>query len=158
MLPATRYIALILCLVTTTTLHAQDLSDIGKGAPFSYTGNISNRLVFYNASGIPNRRDPFGYVLNGGINLSFYKLTLPFTFTYSNQGTSFGQPFNQFGVSPTYKWVTLHLGYRNVTHSSLTLAGHQMLGAWIGLTGNVMKLPHKKNSWKFITVSSISGR
>lgn len=133
MLPALRYIALVVCLFTTITVQAQDLSDIGKGRPFSYTGNISNRFVFYNASGIQDRRDPFGYVLNGGINLSFYKLTLPFTFTFSNQGTSFGQPFNQFGVSPTYKWITLHLGYRNVTHSSLTLAGHQMLGAGVDL-------------------------
>lgn len=133
MLHAFRYIAMVLCLSTTILLKAQDLSQIGKAKPFSYTGNISNRLIFYNASGIPDRRDQFGYVLNGGINLSIYKWTLPFTFTFSNQGTSFGQPFNQFGVSPTYKWVTLHLGYRNVTHSSLTLAGHQILGAGVDL-------------------------
>lgn len=133
MLHAFRYIAMVLCLSTTILLQAQDLSQIGKAKPFSYTGSISNRLIFYNASGIPDRRDQFGYVLSGGINLSIYKWTLPFTFTLSNQGTSFGQPFNQFGVSPTYKWATLHLGYRNVTHSSLTLAGHQILGAGVDL-------------------------
>ncbi|UII23987.1 hypothetical protein [Fulvivirga ligni] len=136
-----RYLYIVCLLVFITNYsYAQDLSSIGEAQPFSYSGNISSRLVFYNASGIQSRRDPFGYVFSGGLNISIYELTLPFTFSYSNQGTSYGQPFNQFGVSPTYKWATAHLGYRNITHSSMTLAGHQMLGAGFDLNPDKLRV------------------
>jgi len=90
-------------------MQAQDLSQIGKSKPFTYTGSLSSRMVFYNASGIPNRRDPFGYVVGGNINIGIYELYFPFSFSYSNQGTVYGRPFYQIGVSPTYKWAALHL-------------------------------------------------
>lgn len=133
-------IAILLFLSIARQGRSQDLSQIGKNKPFSYSGNLGSRLVFYDANGIPNRRDPFGYVISGALNVSVYEWTLPFSFSYSNQGSVYGQPFNQFGVSPTYKWATLHLGYRNVTHSSLTLAGHQILGAGFDLNPKKLRL------------------
>ena len=139
--PPPPYRLLVLLLfVACSTLQAQDLSKIGKAKPFTYTGSLSSRFVFYNASGIPNRRDPFGYVVGGNINIGIYELYFPFSFSYSNQGTVYGQPFNQFGVSPTYKWATLHLGYRNISYSSLTLAGHQMLGAGVELNPGKLRV------------------
>lgn len=51
----------------------------------------------------------------------------------SNFENKFYQPFNQFGISPKYKWATLHLGYRNLTYSNYTLAGHRILGAGFDL-------------------------
>jgi hypothetical protein len=135
-----RYIAILVMLLCVIQVRAQNLENIGKTKPFSISGGVSSRLVFYNASGIPERRDPFGYVFSGNVNIGIYELYLPFSFSYSNQGTSYGQPFNQFGVSPTYKWVTLHLGYRNVSHSSFTLAGHQMLGAGFDLNPGKLRL------------------
>ena len=135
-----RHIAILALLLFVFQAHAQNLENIGKTKPFSISGGVSSRLVFYNADGIPERRDPFGYVLGGNVNIGIYELYLPFSFTYSNQGTSYGQPFNQFGVSPTYKWATLHLGYRNVTHSSFTLAGHQMLGVGFDLNPGKLRL------------------
>lgn len=121
-------------------MDAQNLEHLGKAKPLTFSGNLSNRLVFYNASGMPSRRDPFGYVLGGNLNIGIYEFYLPFSFSLSNQGTSYGQPFNQFGLSPTYKWATLHLGYRNVTHSSFTLAGHQMLGAGFDLNPGKLRV------------------
>ncbi|HEY8512434.1 MAG TPA: hypothetical protein VIL31_10780 [Cyclobacteriaceae bacterium] len=128
---------ILLCVIQA---RAQNLENIGKTKPFSISGGVSSRLVFYDASGVPQRRDPFGYVLSGNVNVGIYELYLPFSFTYSNQGTSYSQPFNQFGVSPTYKWVTLHLGYQNITHSSFTLAGHQMLGAGFDLNPGKLRV------------------
>ena len=135
-----RYIAIVALLIVAFNTRAQDLENIGKAKPFSISGGVSSRFVFYNSSGIPGRRDPFGYVFGGNVNIGIYGLYLPFSFSYSNQGTSYGQPFNQFGVSPTYKWATLHLGYRNVSHSSFTLAGHQMLGAGFDLNPGKLRL------------------
>lgn len=135
------HVVLLLLLATPALrVSGQDLSRIGKPDPFSYSGTLNSRFVFYHARDIPARRDPFGYLFSGSLNISIYELTLPFSFSYSNQGTQYGQPFNQFGVSPTYKWATLHLGYRNITHSSLTLAGHQMLGVGFDLNPGKLRV------------------
>ncbi len=59
---------------------------------------------------------------------------LPFSFTVGRYGSRLNYPtFAQFGVSPRYKWMTLHLGYRNLTFSPYTLVGHTFLGAGIEL-------------------------
>src|SRR5690606_23843773 len=84
--------------------------------------------IFYNATGISARREPFTYLLSGSPTVSLYGWSIPFSFTLSQDERSFRQPFNQFGMSPTYKWITLHAGYRNVTFSPYTLAGHTILG------------------------------
>ncbi|MEQ8338575.1 MAG: hypothetical protein RIA62_14560 [Cyclobacteriaceae bacterium] len=41
--------------------------------------------------------------------------------------TSFQQPFNQYGMSPTYKNVTAHIGFRSMNFSRYSLAGHLFL-------------------------------
>lgn len=46
----------------------------------------------------------------------------------STDERSFNQPFNQFGVSPQYKWLTLHAGYRSLHFSEFSLADETILG------------------------------
>ena len=113
--------------------YAQDLTTIGSQKPFSFQGNIDLRGQFYQANGIANRMDPFNYFISGSPTISIYGWSIPVSFTFSKQQRSFQQPFNQYGLSPTYKWITLHGGYRNVTFSPYTLAGHTMLGGGIEL-------------------------
>lgn len=55
------------------------------------------------------------------------------SFALSNQNRSFQQPFNQFGLHPTYKWATGHFGYANMSFSPYTLAGHIFRGAGVEL-------------------------
>lgn len=114
-------------------LTAQDFTNIAQEKPFGFSGGIELRGMFYNANGIVNRMEPFNYFLSGSPTLSVYGWTIPFSFTWSRKQTSFQQPFNQMGFSPTYKWITLHGGYRNVSFSPYTLAGHTMLGGGIEL-------------------------
>ncbi len=59
---------------------------------------------------------------------------IPFSLVVSEQESRFSQPFNQYGVSPYYKWVKLHLGYRNIRFSNYTLGGANFLGAGLELT------------------------
>jgi hypothetical protein len=47
---------------------------------------------------------------------------------------------NQFGASPTYKWITGHVGYRSLTFSPYTLAGHQFLGAGVEMNPGLLRL------------------
>ncbi|MCD8538631.1 MAG: hypothetical protein LRY55_01895 [Leadbetterella sp.] len=109
--------------------YAQDLEAISSQKPFTVSGSLEVRGIGYSARGIEARRSPLMYLVSGSPVFSVYGISIPLQFTYSEQERSFRQPFNQFGMSPAYKWVTLHAGYRNLTFSPYTLAGHTMLGA-----------------------------
>ncbi len=112
--------------------YAQDLGAIGEARPITISGSFSGSNVLYGSSGA-SRRDPFSYFLSGSLNVSVYGLSVPLSVNYSNQQTTFHQPFNQYGLSPTYKWATAHLGWRSMNFSSYTLAGHTFLGAGLEL-------------------------
>lgn len=119
---------------------AQNIENIGKQKPVSFGGSLDVRGIFYNASGIPPRSKSFNYFISGSPTLSVYGLNIPFYFTLGSNEKSFRQPFNQFGLSPNYKWVTVHAGYRNLNFSPFTLAGHTMLGGGIELNPKNFRL------------------
>ena len=123
-------IGIFVCL-SLALLEAQDLTNIKDQKPIRFSGSTELRGIFYNASGIANRREPFTWILSGNPTLSLYGWDIPFSFILSRDDRAFRQPFNQFGMSPTYKWLTLHGGYRNVNFSSFTLGGHTMLGGGV---------------------------
>jgi len=118
---------LVLLIISTQLVVAQDINTLGDTLRIS--GNLSARNVLYSASGLNARRSPFSYVLGGDVTFSKGEFTLPLSFTYSEQDRSFSQPFNQFGIAPKYKWLTLYLGFQNLNWGTYTLAGHQMAGA-----------------------------
>ncbi|RAV97628.1 porin family protein [Pseudochryseolinea flava] len=115
-------------------LVAQDLASIGKENPFSVSGGISANQIFYKASGIDSRRDPYSYYVSGNVNFGLYGWSVPLSFSYSNQNFSYQQPFNQYSLHPTYKWITGHVGYTSMTFSPYTLSGHVFLGVGIDAT------------------------
>jgi hypothetical protein len=129
-------------LMCSTSLYSQNVEDAVKN-PIKVTGNIGVNLGFYNAFGIAPRRDRFSYLFSANVNPRLFGLDMPLSATYSQQETTFLQPFNQFGISPQYKWLKLHLGYRNMTFSPLTLNGHTFLGGGIELTPNFKFGPFK---------------
>lgn len=131
---------LFIGLASLQELHAQDFSNIRSLKPFSYSGTIEARSMFYSASGIQNRRQPWSYLLTGSPVIGIYGFQIPVSFSFSESDRSFRQPFNQFGMSPTYKWVTLHAGYRNISFSPYTLGGHTMLGAGFELNPGKLRV------------------
>jgi len=112
---------------------AQQLDNLKTQKPFKIGGSVATNFIFYNASGISERMKPFSYVLSANATVSVYGFSMPFSFTYSDRQRNYSQPFNQFGMSPTYKWAKFHLGYRNINFSDFTLAGHTFLGAGVEL-------------------------
>ncbi|HPR32385.1 MAG TPA: hypothetical protein PLK12_09825 [Prolixibacteraceae bacterium] len=124
----------------TGVLYAQNLESIDPKKPVQLSGSLSATTNFYNTNLINSVRDPFLFLFNGQINVSVYGVNLPFTIMYSNRNFEYSQPFNRFGVSPQYKWIKIHLGYRSVTHSSFTLAGQTFLGAGVELTPGLFRL------------------
>ena len=132
-IPVLRVALLTLWLGSALAVNAQDLGAIGTAEPIRVSGSFSSNTIFYGSLGVESRRDPFSYFLSGSLNVSLYGWNIPLSVNYSNQQTTFHQPFNQYGLSPTYKWATAHLGWRSMNFSSYTLAGHTFLGAGVEL-------------------------
>lgn len=114
-----------------TFVCAQQLDNISEQDPFSIHGNISANVIGYHATGIEDRARPMALMLAANATISTYGFDIPFSFRFSDKRVDYTQPFNQFGLSPSYKWLTTHFGYRNVSFSDYTLAGHTFLGAGI---------------------------
>jgi hypothetical protein len=114
-------------------VSAQSLESIGREKPLRITGGISANQIFYAASGIDSRRDPYSYFLSGNLNFDLYGWSVPLSFSFSNQKLSFQQPFNQYGLHPTYKWITGHVGFVSMNFSPYTLSGHLFKGVGVDL-------------------------
>lgn len=112
---------------------SQNIESIGKGKALKISGGLSVNQIFYDGVGIQSGRAPYTYYLAGNLNFSLYGWSVPLSYIYSNQQSSFQQPFNQYSLNPTYKWITGHFGYTSMTFSSYTLSGHPFLGAGIEL-------------------------
>ncbi len=142
-------LALFVALLTVSMNNAngQNLESIGKEKPLSVTGGVSLNQIFYTANGISSRRDPYSYFASGNINFSLYGWSVPLSFSISNQNKSFQQPFNQYSIHPTYKWITGHAGYTSMSFSPYTVNGHIFLGGGVDLS--------PEGNWKF---SALYGR
>ena len=130
---------LIFLWLCCTSLHAQNSPQ--KDKPVQLSGGLNAYAGIYTYSGIAARNQPHPFGLSGAVTLTLPGgVSLPFSAVLGNQGTSFRQPFNQFGVSPTYKWATAHAGYRNVSFSPFTLAGHTFLGGGVELNPGKLRI------------------
>ena len=119
-----------------------------KGITLS--GMFSGNHVYYSAAGISNRTVPFNVLYTGNLSVNLFgKLSLPVSFSVSNQSFQFShpldqayrfrQPINRFLLKPTYKGFTLQLGTCALQFSPYTLAGHRYNG--IGLEYKNPKKP-----------------
>ncbi len=136
----------ILCLLftwffcsTAVILTAQDISKVKKSKPVKVSGSIGATAGFYKSYGREARRDPFFYLLNANLNIKLGGINIPFSAIYSQQETNFLQPFNQFGLSPYYKNLKIHIGYRSMQFSDFTLSGHTFLGVGFEYTPELTK-------------------
>ncbi|MCF8359440.1 MAG: hypothetical protein K9H26_11810 [Prolixibacteraceae bacterium] len=143
---------LFLALLLGVPLWAQNLENISKEKAVTLSGSLSASTNFYNTDLTNSTRDPFLFLVNGNVNVSVYGVNLPFTIMYSNRNFDYNQPFNRFGVSPQYKWIKLHLGYRSVNHSSFTLAGQTFLGAGVELNPGLLRFSAVYGRFKKKTV------
>ena len=121
-----------LCFLSVSKTNAQDIEQIGKGKAFRFSGmmNIQGGPYIYSGAGDP-RNEPFWWQLTGSPTISIYGWQIPFSFNYGSRSRSFNQPFNRYGLSPYYKWLTLHGGYRSIRMNPYVMSGVQFLGAGV---------------------------
>jgi len=126
------YFRSILCLSFLLSLSqfsfSQDLENIKKQKPVDLSGSLSVRFNSFSTTATNSLRDPFFWTISGNPTLSIYGITLPFSLVVSDKQKDFRQPFNMYGVSPYYKKIRLHAGYRSVYFSDYTLSDHVFLG------------------------------
>ncbi|MCB0686362.1 MAG: hypothetical protein KDC53_07550 [Saprospiraceae bacterium] len=139
-------------LLLVVQILAQDLGQLDAAHPVQLSGGMTINLGAYSAAGISGRRDPFSYLVLGRLNFNLFGVVdVPIGVSFTQQENGFSQPFNHYGMSPRYKWIQTHVGYRNLTWSPYTLNGHTFLGAGIDLD-----LP--LNAGPKIRLSAMSGR
>lgn len=134
------FIIFFLNILVQAVVVAQDVAQIAKQKPFALSGSLGIGLGTYNVKGIPARQRDFNYIFNGAPTLSLYGVSFPFSIVVSDQQRSYTQPFNQYGISPTYKWITVHAGWRSLEFSPFTLAGHNFLGGGVELNPGKLRL------------------
>ncbi|MFN3403331.1 MAG: hypothetical protein ACK40G_04495 [Cytophagaceae bacterium] len=123
----------------TAKVYSQDIESIGKEKPLKISGAFGTTQTFYTTDGIPLRRPPYQWVFTGNLNVDIYGLSIPISGFWSNQNREVRQPFNQYGVSPRYKWLIAHAGYRNLSFTPYTLAGHTFLGVGAEATPGIFR-------------------
>ncbi|MDA3954944.1 MAG: hypothetical protein PF485_14955 [Bacteroidales bacterium] len=100
---------------------------------FKYKGGLNLNSTAYNAVGMDSRRDPFFWGIDANLNFTLFNIVnVPLSAHYSKDNNTFSHPtYNYFGLSPSYKYITVHAGYRNMQFSSYSLSGLTFLGAGV---------------------------
>lgn len=111
--------------------RAQKLDKIGEDDMVKVSGGINSNIVTNKAINQQQFRDPFSWVFSGNVTVNFLEVSLPFTFSFSNTGKSFTQPFNMTAIHPTYKKWKAHLGITSMNFSPYTYQGLNFTGAGV---------------------------
>ena len=108
----------------------QDVENVSGKKPVKVSGFINMGSSYIDDNRANFFQKPLGYFGTLGMNVSIFEsIQIPLSFTYSDQQTTFSRPsFRTFGLSPTYKWLTIHAGYRNFSVSPLLLSGSMIKG------------------------------
>ena len=150
-------ISILLFLLVSNSLLSQDFSNMEKKDLVKVGGSLGLNSTFYLGSA---ERPPFFWQMSGNLNIVTPLFTIPISLTLSqqqkfsfndffdSQSKAAAQPFNQFGMSPKYKSVTSHIGYRSLKFSEFSLSGNQFMG--LGLDINPKD--------KFVKLKLVYGR
>ena len=128
-----RGIAFILIFVSLTAV-SQNLDKIGKEDMVTVSGGINSNIIFNEAINQEQFRDPFSWVVSGNLTVNVADVSLPFTFSYSNTGKSYTQPFNMTALHPKYKNWKAHIGITSMNFSQYTYQGMNFTGAGLEYT------------------------
>ncbi|MCK5846424.1 MAG: hypothetical protein KAG84_03225 [Bacteroidales bacterium] len=128
------YITLIfsLFMLQGLAMDSDTTATANKTKAIKLSGGFGAGLTLYGVTGIEPQRPPSFWELRGSININVYnQVNIPFNFNISQQNSNYTHPFNQFGISPHYKAVTLHVGYSVMNFSEYSLNGMNFMGAGI---------------------------
>lgn len=114
--------------------YGQDLDQIGKKDMVTVNGGMGYNMVGNFVDDQPQYRDPLSWVFTGNLSVNILGVSLPFTFSFSNAGKSYTQPFNMTALHPSYKWVKTHIGITSMNFSPYTYSGLNFAGGGVELS------------------------
>lgn len=129
----------------------EKLGDIFKAQPLKFSGGLSFDQIYAPSQQMGgDSAQPYQFFVAANLNTTiFEQITLPLTFSYSNRTFNKNYPisqesFNRFGMSPYFRWIKVHAGWRNMSFGKYSLSGHSFLGGGLELTpGNIqLKIMH----------------
>jgi hypothetical protein len=139
---------LLSCFLSSSVhfLYAQDTGSVVQPPKlFQFHGTISLGSTVYYTTGINSRRKPVSWHISGAPHLSVKRMQVPIFAVAGDPDRYYRQPFNQFGLSPRYKWATWHAGYRSLNYSPFTLAGHSFFGAALDVNPGKLRASRNKS-------------
>ncbi len=97
---------------------------------FRFSGSLQISGNIYQSKGISARKNPYSFSLNGSPNIGIGKLNLLSHFNYQQSQFDYqvSNPYQRFGVTPSYKWFKLHLGWCSLDYSPYVLSGRTFFG------------------------------
>lgn len=102
-----------------------------KEDPLKFSGMLNLDLSSYHSFGIEGRGIPFMGRLLGIVNLDILGFKIPGSLNIGSGGTVFNTKLPSFafiGISPRYKWATLHLGARSLNMGKYSFSNHTFNG------------------------------
>lgn len=135
-----RFIFCFYILLIPVLSFSQNLDKIGKKGMMKVSGGLNYSSNINQTYGKTMTRDPFSWVVGGNVTFSILDFSMPFTFSYTNQGGNFTQPFNITALHPTYKKVKAHVGIVSMSFSPYTLAGLNFAGGGLEYTPGKWKI------------------
>ena len=132
-----RVVAIVISLIVVISSSAQDIEQLTKADPVAWSGGLTWSNIFTWPKDSASQVPTYSYYISGSLNTTvFGVVSLPISFAYTNNtlSSTVTYPFNRFALTPSYKWVKLHIGYSQMTFSPYTMAGHDFLGGGVELT------------------------
>lgn len=136
-----KQLLILLVLFFSFSATAQNLENITKPKEaVKVSGGLNYSANYMDSYGKPLGREPFLWSLGGSINVSILDVSLPFTYTFSNQGGSYTQPFNFVALHPSYKKFKSHIGTFSMAFSPYSLSGLNVAGGGLEYTSGKLKI------------------
>ena len=129
--------AILITIIVCSSAPAQDLKQLTKADPISWSGGISWSNIFSWPKDTTRLTPTYSYYISGNLNITVLGVvSVPISFAYTNNklSSTITYPFNRFSLSPSWRWVRLHIGYSQMTFSPYTMSGHDFMGGGIELT------------------------
>jgi len=126
-----KFIFLFISLLFGNFIFGQDIETISKQKPFQINGGVGLNYTYTMTNDSNRVPMPSFWNINLNLNMQVYGISIPITAVITNGKFDIVNSFNQFGLSPRYKWLTVHGGYRQYSYSPFAVSGQTFLGGGI---------------------------
>ena len=125
------YLAILWC--CSSKIFAQSIPPNAGKKPLTITGHLGTGANFYSSNEDIDSRPAYSWNVNGNLLARVNKWSIPASFVINQYSRSNAPAFFQAGLSPNYKWATVHLGYRYMSFSPFTFEGQNFKGVGLEL-------------------------